>query len=72
MNIAVAVTPDASYQPFEGQPEHAPSPTSAPTIATRCAQRGPWTVTEYRATRTIASAGNTIGAPASTCSSATA
>ena len=38
--------PGASNQPFIATPSRT-EPTSAPTIATRCAHRGPCTVTEY-------------------------
>jgi hypothetical protein len=48
------------------------APTMAPRIAVRCAQRGPWTVTEYRAMRTARSAGMTSGEPSTVCSSPTA
>ena len=49
----------------------ATEPTSAPTIATRCAHRGPCTVTEYRASRTAKSAGTTSGAKHASWSRAT-
>ena len=45
VKIAVDAAPGASNQPFIETPSRT-EPTSAPTIATRCAQRGPCTVTE--------------------------